>query len=231
LGGFHPFHHRPGRDRYQYSGDFQFTREQQERFFGMAPGALVGFGGPEPGGGITVGGGFKQTFTLDVPTVLVFRYWFVYTDDPGYYDLSYYVLDGTPVRLRMGEGQTSTSWETLSLNLAAGQHTLGFAATNGEDQVADPALYVDVANVPEPGSMLRIGLTCAALGWRRMALRRAARRPLPPAAPSASSTAPVPRTPPTSSSPAPASTPSTSPPATRSTVAPSGKRTPSRGSP
>lgn len=135
------------------------------------------------------GSGFKQTFISSAST-LSFDYRFLTQENPFTdYDEAFYVLDGSLMLLGsstsalVNGGITSSPtfphglpYQTVSLSLSAGSHTLGFGVYNTGDDAVATGMLVDnvVLTVPEPAASAAIFALAAAGAfiWRFRNARR-----------------------------------------------------------
>ncbi len=143
----------------------------------------------------TNGSAIKQTFVAAAPETLSFDFKSVTAESlNSEWDMSVFYLDGNFIVLpnpdRNGAalnnsfGVTVNSstysfgfpYQTISVSLAAGSHTFGFAVYNTGDTAVLTGLFIDnVVAVPEPGVLELIsgGLVALAIaGWRRRAAVR-----------------------------------------------------------
>ena len=158
------------------SGTGSVSAASLAAFFGV--GSLPGNGN----GAATEGSGFKQSFTLASASTLSFDYKLVTNEAVGsgfdeimYFDGSTNLL-GSANNAISGQGAAGfingTPYATVTLNLSAGTHTIGFAAYDTGDTVVDSGIVIDNVSleaVPEPGTAL-FGFACvgvAALRRRR----------------------------------------------------------------
>ncbi|HSV69862.1 MAG TPA: PEP-CTERM sorting domain-containing protein [Methylibium sp.] len=138
----------------------------------------------------TGGGGISQSFSLGSSATLSFAWDFQTSESTpsSFNDAAYVVIDGTAFLLAdtgsallvgtAGDGfSEKTGYQTFSINLGAGNHTLAFVVTDFLDTVLDSGLFVDSIStnsteVPEPGSLALLGLGLVGLaGMRKRAQR------------------------------------------------------------
>lgn len=151
------------------------------------------FGGialPANAGGAAVeGSGIKQSFTLQQPATLSFDYRYVSQEDIGSgYDETFFFLDGHVTLLGDSEAadlmplsglplryKNGTPYRTVTLDISAGLHTVGFGTYDTGDASGDSALLLDnVQAVPEPGTAtFGIGLGLVVLLSRNIRRTRA----------------------------------------------------------
>lgn len=133
-------------------------------------------------GAATEGSGIKQTFVLSSTITLSFDYKYVTQEGIGSgWDEVFYVLDGTVTLLASPNtaGVAAISglpapyvnglpYQTVTLSLPAGSHTLGFGSYDTGDTSADTAILVDNIVVPEPSTLASLAIGMAGLiGFRR----------------------------------------------------------------
>ena len=139
------------------------------------------------GGAAVEGSGIKQTFSIQQPGTLSFDYRYLSQEDIGSgYDETFFFLDGQITLLTDSETpgviplsrlplryKNGSPYRTVTFDIAAGQHTLGFGTYDTGDPSGDSALLLDhVQAVPEPGTAaFGIGLGIVGL------LSRSVRRP------------------------------------------------------
>lgn len=159
-------------------------------FLGLTPNSIDGFVGfTDADGaseGATEGAAARQTFEVVAPTTLTFDYAFI-TDEldqsSEFSDTAFFVLDGEMSLL--GNVEVASAFTTLpgstgfdgvipyqsfSVNLDPGIHTIGFGVVDVSDAIVNSALLVDnIVVSPEPTSAAILILTTGCLMLRRRA--------------------------------------------------------------
>ncbi|MCU0779013.1 MAG: PEP-CTERM sorting domain-containing protein, partial [Akkermansiaceae bacterium] len=100
------------------------------------------------------------------------------TASPSYNDAAYFVLNGSANLLAdttssfIGASSivvgSMTGYQSYSMPLAAGTHTISFVVTDVFDEVVDSALQIDsIGVIPEPGSAMLSAIAMLGLLARR----------------------------------------------------------------
>jgi hypothetical protein len=148
--------------------------------------------------GPTNGSAILQTFSIGTASTLSFDFKSVTSEIPGsQWDIMFYFVDGvitvlpnpdaTGANPNNSFGLTGApdsnsytygyNYQTISVALAAGTHTIGFGVYNTGDESVNSGLFIDnvVLGIPEPGTATLMGcglFGLAATAWRRRRLGR-----------------------------------------------------------
>jgi len=126
--------------------------------------------------------GIKQSFVANTDALLSFTWKFL-TDEGSVFDPRFYVLDGLLNMLNPNTALVPSptpfageySYETTTVFIPAGLHTIGFGVTDVADNLGNSGLLVDdisLRAVPESPSWLLFGLGLMGIATGRIVISR-----------------------------------------------------------